>query len=293
MKPQILIFQAFMLCLSLANAHPGGNMIVVGEYVLWSYINPIDDPEHHACVMAWKPGNDPETLITSEFEASDFMFYANEDKIYIIEQRYIQTRDQFEIRILKTRIGEDLQVIWDWFEDKWRIGDAGFMMKSDQEVVFGRYPEVYLMKKGETPSVYLDFSTPINKIRAIGTQLLLIGENSCSLLNQNGELVKQWNGLINDDIEDAPLGRNQIFDADYRNGQLLLAYWGNRSFDLIDDNDRRSTLLKLAAPFTPHWVAFYEDKQLLFSSKLVFDGSTPRPRLVLMGVGEQQLVWNE
>tara|TARA_B100001245_G_C22816447_1_gene393040 strand:+ start:133 stop:432 length:300 start_codon:yes stop_codon:yes gene_type:complete len=87
--------------------------------------------------------------------------------------------------------------------------------------------------------------------------------------------------LLDDKVKDAPLNRNQIFDADYKNGKLLLAYWGKRSFELIDENGKQQTLLQHSEPFTPHWVAFWSSDKLLFSSRLVFDGSTPAPYLVL------------
>jgi len=88
--------------------------------------------------------------------------------------------------------------------------------------------------------------------------------------------------LLDDTITDEPLNRNQIFDADYKNGNLLLAYWGKRTFEYVDKNGTQRTLVQQIAPLTPHWVAYLKNEKLLFSSKLVFDGSTPKPFLVLV-----------
>ena len=112
------------------------------------------------------------------------------------------------------------------------------------------------------------------------------------MVQQNGTILKEWHKLIDNNIENAPLNRNQLFDADYKNGKLLFAYWGKRSFELIDEKDNHQIILKQTEPFTPHWVAFLDNKMLLFSSKLIFDGSTPKPHLVLLKETDyKEILW--
>jgi len=167
-------------------------------------------------------------------------------------------------------------------------------MLSDNQMVFGKYPEIYCLKKGELPISYFEFDHPIKKIRAVGhNQILLLGDNSCYLVQQNGNILKQWNELIDQKVENAPLNRNQLFEADYSNGELLISYWGRRSFDLIDSNGKRKIILQQSEPLTPHWVAFWNKEKLLFSSKLIFDGSTPKPHLTLLDVqNNQRIIWS-
>lgn len=288
----ILTLVIFTLA-SFAFAHPTGNMVVIGENVLWSYINPINDPNHFACVMIWTEGSQPKVYIQSEYAASDFMLYNNQDELYIIERRFLQASDEFQLRVLKSKIGENPRIIWDWFKDDYRIGESGFFMLSDNQMVFGKYPEIYSLKKGEQPIKYFKFDHPIKRIRAVEhDQILLLSDNACYLTRQNGSIMKQWDRLIDNNIKDAPLNRNQIFDADYKSGNLLYAYWGKRSFEWIDKNGKRQTLLQQSVPFTPHWVGFWKNEKLLFSSKLIFDGSTPKPHLVLINEKKQsQVVW--
>lgn len=295
MKIHSYILILIMLTLApFAFAHPTGSMITVGNNVLWSYINPINDPDHHACIMVWDKYSVPKVFIQSEFSASDYMLYNNQNEIYILERRHLQATQEFEVRLMKTTIGNKPKIIWDWFQDEWRIGEGGFFMLSDHQMVFGKYPEIYTLKKGGKPQKYFDFDQPVKRIRAVeNNQILLLGDNACYLTRQDGSIVKQWNRLIDDKIKDAPLNRNQIFDADYNKENLLIAYWGKRSFEWIDENGKRQTLLQQSEPFTPHWVAFWDDEKLLFSSKLVFDGSTPKPHLVLLNDKNQsQVVWN-
>lgn len=281
-KNQILIFIISIIISCQAFAHPGGNMIVVGKYVLWSYVSPIEDTEHHASVMIWSPNSKPTILLKSEFAASDYMFSSNGEHIYIVEQRYLQNTDKHEFRILKTRIGEEPKEIWSWFEDEWRIGNGGFFMNSDQEIVFGKYPNIYSLRKGQTPNKYFEFNYPINRIRAINnTQILLFNKSNCWLTNHDGNIIKEWTNLIDLKIDDAPLNRNQIFDADFKDGELILAYWGKRTFISLLGNGSKKTIMQVNKPFVPHWVAFYGNEKLLFSSKMLFNGETPKPKLIL------------
>lgn len=282
MKIKLLILIITMLTSFKVLAHPGGNMITVGKHVLWSYVSPIDDTEHHASVMIWSPDSGPKMLLKSEFAASDYMFSSIGEHIYIIEQRYIQNVDKYEIRIFKTRINEEPSEIWSWFDDDLRIGYGGFFMNSDEEIIFGRYPNIYSLKKGKTPKKYFDFNFSIKKMRAINnTQILLLNDTSCWLTDHSGKIIKEWTNLTDSKIDKAPLNRNQIFDADFKNGELLIAYWGKRSFDFYNKNGTQKTIMQLKDPFVPHWVAFYGNEKLLFSSKMLFNGETPKPNLIL------------
>lgn len=274
--------------------HPTGNMITVGDNILWSYINPIDDLNHYACVMIKKNGFAPKVFIQSEYSASDYMLYNNHNQIYIVERKYSPSTAVFEVRVLKTTIESKPEVIWDWFKDEYRIGEGGFFMLSDQKMIFGKYPEIYSLEKGEKPSKYFEFNHPVKRIRAVDDhQILLMGDSSCYLVQENGKILKQWNELLDSSVKNAPLNRNQVFDADYYQGELLLSYWGKRAFDVIDESGKRKTILKQTEPLTPHWVAFWNNDKLLFSSELFFDGSAPKPHLLLLDEhNSQKLLWS-
>lgn len=294
MKVNIMLLSILLSLSSIVFAHPTGNLISVGDHVLWSYINPIDDTEHHACIMIWEKDSEPKVFLQSEYSASDYMLYNDQNDIYIIERRHLETTQTFEVRVLRTTTDTKPRVIWDWFKDEWRIGEGGFFMLSDNQIVFGKYPEIYTLKKNGKPQKYFDFDQPVKRIRAVeNNQILLLGDNACYLTKKDGSIVKQWNHLIDDKIKNAPLNRNQIFDADILNGNLLVAYWGKRSFEWIDKNGQRQTLLQQSEPLTPHWVALWNNEKLLFSSELIFDGSTPKPQLILMySNGKSKVIWD-
>ncbi|MCP9237340.1 hypothetical protein [Lewinella sp. JB7] len=278
------------------SAHPTGNLVVLGEHIYWSYIDPIDDPDHLACIMTWTEGAPPRIMLRSEFPASDYLLAPHNDELYIIERRFVHTDETFYCRILKMKAGESPTVLWDWFADEWRIGEGGFFMASDRQIVFARYPGVYTLEKGGTPVPYpFIVPQPIRKLwRLAREQTLLLSANACWLVDAEGTVLEHWSGLVDPTVSDATLNRNDTFDVDYRDGVLLLAYWGKRTFEVIFPDGRRRTLAEMKAPDVPHWVAYRRESMLLFSSRLVFDGSPPRPRLVLRTPDDERIeVWRE
>lgn len=273
--------------------HPTGNMVVVGQHVLWSYISPVADPDHRACVMSWQPGASPAVLLQSEYPGSDFMLSVRGENVYALERRYLATEDRFEARLMKWAPGEAAAEIWPWFRDSWRVAEAGFFMLSDTRMVMGRYPGVAVLEKGGEPRPYLEFEAPIRRIRKLDeNRLLLLGEGACWLTDGAGTILKTWESLLDEEAPDPPLGRNQVFDADYRNGELLLAYWGRRQYKVIRPDGRHIVIRQLEAPLTPHWVAYSKFGKLLFASSLVFTGETPKPDLVrITEDGRTRPVW--
>lgn len=261
-------------------AHPTGNMVIHREHLLWSYVYPLDDPEHHACVMIWDKKSEPKTYIISEFPASDWMIYASAESLYLIERRYLADKDEFQFRVLKGNLSEKPWEIWPWTDDLWRTGEAGFIMESDHSMIFCAYPDVLRMVKGGKPEKYLETDQPVRKVKEVSDgNLLLLGESHCDLVNPSGVILRTWNKLLKQYPDDPPLNRNMIFDADYLNGKLVIAYWGNRSFELFSGRNERKILKKFDPPWAPHWVAF-EGKTVYLFASCIEAGKNPRPQLL-------------
>ena len=290
-----LLFSLLLFTLTQASAHPTGNMIVVGDQVLWSYVDPVDDPDHHACIMLWDEEKGTSIFFRSEHPASDFMLYAERETIYAIERRYLASEDQHHYRLLRFRIGATPDVVKDWSRDKHRIGESGYYINTNKEIIFASFPSIFRMTEAHTVVPAFEFPYPVRGLRKVGkSRLLLHGEIRCWLTDLDGKIISEWNDLINPQVRNAPLQRNQVFDLDYREDSLLIAYWGNRSFEMISAGDHRETLLQQEEPFVPHWVAWRGNDALLFSSELDFSqGLNPMPQLLLMTPdGKSTILWN-
>ncbi len=262
-----------------ALAHPTGNMVVVGENVFWSYTAPIDNSSHYGCIMVWSNDHAPKVLLQSAFPSTDYILYAKEDQLYAIERRHDDLRN--DSRLLKVGLDGAVVVLWPWFQDNHRMGEGGFYINDQEHVVFARYPNVYVKEKGKVPYKKLEFHEPINRIRQVeNQQLLVLTVNDCYLTTASGRVLKRWRKLIKKLDKPAFLGRNTIFDVDYFRGELLLAYWGNRTFDLINSKGERKTVQSCPIGDLPHWVAFHNGAAMLFASKLVLEAEElPLPRL--------------
>lgn len=297
-----MAFYLILIASAKMFAHPNGNIIITQNgCVLWPYVSPVGDIGHHASLLLWDQRSKPRLFLKSEYEASDYFLYNEGKSIYIVERRYLGEKDIFESRILKTSINfETPKVIWPWFKDKWHIGVGGFKMLSDNKLIFVKYPDIYSLKKGQNPIVYFDFPSTLNKMRPVANErLLLLGDSKAWLTDKDGEIVKQWDDLIEELQGDIPLNRNTIYDMDYAKGNLLLAYWGKRAFELIDPNGGRKVLKQCTSHWIPHWVAFFGGKQLLFSSFLDFENgftddkkkTTIYPNLIMMHDLKESVVW--
>ena len=56
----------------------------------------------------------------------------------------------------------------------------------------------------------------------------------------------------------------------------------------------QKTIVQLKEPFVPHWVAFYGNEKLLFSSEMFFNGETPKPNLILSTSSNEKIsIWKK
>lgn len=125
---------------ALLLAHPAGNLVVAGDYLLWPYVYPADDAQHHSSVLIWDGQSPVRPLITSQFAGSNYLLYARRDTVYYIESRDSQTENKSYFRVLKGKAGEKPVEIWPWRTDEWRVGNNGFYAVDDEEIIFSLLP---------------------------------------------------------------------------------------------------------------------------------------------------------
>lgn len=294
------IFSTAILLISLMAityplfAHPTGNIAIYNGEVYWPYVHPIEDKDHHSCVMKYNESGKIDVFFTSNHGASDFMLYADDGFLYLLERRFILLADKFEFRILRYKEGSEVELWWDWTADEWRVGEGGFSVESEHSIVFVRYPEIYQMSKNGSVEKLFSLEQAVSRMKRIPlVGFLLNTETGCLLINEKGETLRKWERLIEEEVGDAALGRNMIFAADYTDGNLVYAHWGKRVFERVDQTGKKSTILAVREPFVPHWVAFCERGYLLFSSSILA-GENPRPEFFLITPeGEKSMIWGE
>lgn len=273
-------------------AHPQGNLVLAGDFVLWTYVNPVNDAGHHACVMSWDRKSEPRPLLTSQYAGSDFFIYASGRTVYYVESRNSQTGDEVYFRLLKGHAGEEPVEVWPWRENKWRVGANGFYVTSDEEIVFCHYPNLLRIAGQGDPEVIYQPTESASRVRQLEDgSILLLSDSTCTLLTSKFEVLHRWTGYIEPEQTNSPLNMNRVFDMDYRNGKLLLAYWGKRSFIEIDGRGRVVELNRLTGGYVAHWVAIGKGESFLFAS--VANPPDPIvPMLLQVKQNETLLIWD-
>ena len=295
----VLLFSTFG---SLLYGHPSGSMIAVGDKVYWSYVSPMGDIDHHACIMVWDQKGKPKELLVSAHPASDFILSPAGNDFYALERRHNSRIVKSEARLLHINSEGISKEVWPWFVDEWNIGIGGFFMLNESEMVFANHPGIYKMNKGAKPYPYFEFQSEVSRIKQVPDgKLLLFNRENCWLTDVEGNELKSWKNLADPYVESAPLDRNIIFDVDYKNDELLIAYWGGKKFELIDKTNQKRVIKVMKSNYVPHWVAFLGNKKLLFSSYLDFDNpfnhdksrTTIAPLLLLYSDFEFNTIWME
>lgn len=273
-------------------SHPTGNMMVVGEQLLWSYIYPLDDAAHRACVMVWEEGLGARPWLLSEHASSDWMIAPKDSEaVYLVERYYDAGRDGHKVRLLEAALGGEPVEIWPWEVDTHRMGEGGFAVLADGRVLFARYPNIYVKEQGRAPKIWRAWSQPVNAIRSLDDGRLLIRSNEeIWLVSAVGDIEQYWGGLLQEVVGDMPFGGNRLFDADFGSAGLWIAYWGQRRFELHADG-RRSIANQLQNPWLPHAVAATGQGAFLLASSLD-PGHAIRPQLWRWTQGDAQLIWS-
>ena len=274
----------------LVFAHPAGNMVYTGEVLLWSYVCPVDTLNHIACIMTWSEQEGVRPWLISEYPASDWLLsLSSADELYLLERYYDPTRQKHRVRLLKSLPFQEPMVVWSWFEDTYRVGESGFVMLSDSQMLFARHPHLYIMEQGQEPEQWRAWSQAVNRVMpAENGQLLVQSNEDIWLISPTGEVKHHWSELLEQVEDDLPFMGNRIFDAAYQAPKLWLAYWGQRRFDVIAD--RRRTVLKFSPPFLPHAVAAGDDRTFFLASSLD-PGHDIRPQLWMLDATGLKQIW--
>lgn len=292
---RVLTILVMLAASHAASAHPTGSMVVVEGTVLWSYVCPVGNPDHHACVMRWDEEAGVRSWVTSSFPASDWMMApAPEGKVYLIERYFDSGRQTHKARLLIASVGDVPQELIPWFEDAHRFGEGGFAALGDGRFLFVRYPHLYVLSGDGSMAIWKEWPAPVVGLRQTRDGSFLIrGASEAWLTTPDGTVVERWSGLLQELTTKPPFMGNRVFDADYADGALWIAYWGKRRFDVITGGTR--TVVKaFEAPWLPHAVAVDGGSAFMLASTIA-PGSDQRirPNLWRMKGGVLDLLWGK
>lgn len=271
-------------------SHPSSSMIYSSGNLYWVYISPIKDVNHKAVIMKWNENDGVSTFYVSKHSASDLTLSISSDGFYVLESYY--TNNEYFTRLLKkTEEGNLIEAI-PWFTTSERLDQHGIYVDSNEQIIFCDFPKISVRKSDGSITEWKEFDFDIHSLSAEGNnQFLLRGETKALLIDSDGNKLQEWNNLLENPISDLPFRGNIIYDIDYGNGQLLIAYWGKRKFDLIKDGNR-TTLKELFHPYIPHSALINGDEYFLLASTIApGEFNEINPVLWRIHNGKTELIW--
>ena len=279
-----------------ALAHPLGSMLVVDEAVVFSYVCPAGDSDHHACVMVWTEAGGAVVWIHSAHPASDFLFSLTDQpgEVAFLERRYDATRDVALHRLLRGRIGGDVIPASPWRDSPPRFADGGIAVTGG-EILVGAYPQVVRIDGQEIHPVDWPHLGEVASIRR-GTDgsLLVLTDGHALRVNEGGTPLADWGAVAlaepDPDLQ-PPIAPDAVFSIDADESVLAAAYWGQRRFVTIDlDSGDRETILQLETPWMPHAITISGNVFYALASTME-PGHVILPRLWRIRDGVADLVW--
>lgn len=86
---------------------------------------------------------------------------------------------------------------------------------------------------------------------------------------------------------------NRVFDADYADGSLWIAYWGKRRFEVISGTGR-TVVKSLDEPWLPHAIAADGRSAFMLASTIApGEDQGIRPSLWQLRDGSLTLLWGD
>jgi hypothetical protein len=294
-----MIKYSLFLVLFISNvytsAHPTGDMVYTNNKLLWTYICPIGDVQHKACIMLWDEENGVRPWLTSDYSASDWMIsVAGSKSVYLIERYYNQNESAHYSRLLFSQVEKEPTELVLWFKDDHRFGEHGFTVIDDSLIYFAKYPSLYKFNNDTSIEKVDNWGLPINSIRNTNDgNLLILSDSTIWLTDKHLNIFESWNDILEPPGNDIPFGGNRISDADFINGTLYISYWGKRRYDVLNKGIRE-TIMSLSSPWVPHHVALGGTKIFMLASTIAPDITNKiEPSLWLMENGNFELIWGD
>ena len=271
------LFSTFFLLLMIlagiqnVNAHPWGGLVIDEEgNIYFTFICPMVDDEHYACV--WKIDTEEELreVLRSGRSPSDIILTRTPDRIIYGAERTGQAPNH--LNSLWMISGAENSPLIEPASNSDEFFIQAYAVTGDGSVYFARDSRIFI-RKPDRQIEELPFETESGRIQLLtvspnGELYILAGDNlykqdanSISLIAEN---------LREDNPKNIPFpGANILFDmAVDRDGNVFIAYYGNRQIIQVYPDGERKVILEAKAPWSPHGVDVFNGEVFVLESTL-------------------------
>lgn len=253
-----------------AVAHPWGGLVIDDSGTIYfTFICPIVDEDHHACVWQINDQQELVSVLRSSASPSDIVLTRSYNRTLFGAERSSvgagwQARLwQFDQPVWKTIIAPTTDP-GQFHIQAYAVNDAGTLFFAREDQLYQRNSE------GTVTAVAVQGT--FDRIDAMawgpGERLYIIDQGSIRVLAPDGTLSTLASGLKQEAPEDLPFsGANILFDlAVDDGGNVFVAYYGNRRVLKVSAAGSVRTYLRASVPWSPHGVDVYEGELYVLES---------------------------
>ena len=277
---KIKLALTFYICLyslsSWVYAHPWGGLVVDNQGdIYFSFVCPMWNDEHYACIWKLDKNNNLTTAIQAKSTPSDFIVSRSASR-----QIFAAERSGKNARLWQLENSEWTSLV-EPTNDRQRFNARAFTVNDNGEVIFAYKNELYLRNKARK------ISKLKNNQKLGGVQSLGWKSNQLSILDYNQGAIKllYMDGTVKTIVDrlkkaspgNLPFkGANVLFDFAFDNdGNGYVAYYGDRKILKISPQGKTSTFLESEDIWLPHGVDVYQGDVYVLES--TYEKSKWRP----------------
>lgn len=261
----------FILCTPLIQAHPWGGLVIDNKgNIYFTFICPIVDDNHYACIWRLNSINELEEILKSASSPSDFVLARNADRIIFAAERsgnspgYRNTLWQIGYptpeRLIPTTRDQSIFHI-----QAYAINNKTLYFAEENEIFIrdslGTVTKLQL--EVELPRIDLLEFSPIG-------ELYILAQGTIHILDSDSQPRELVSGLKQSRPENLPFsGANIFFDiAIDENENVYLAYFGNREVIKISPDGRPSSFLVSEGRWSPHGIDIFNGEVYILESTI-------------------------
>ncbi len=247
----------FILSLSVEiNAHPWGGLVIDNEgNIYFTFICPIEDDNHYACVWKITPSKEMQHVLKAQLSPSDIILSRNLNRDVIAAERSGQN-PRHRNKLWKIE-PTDNQLLIPTTSDQSQFHIQSIAVNKKLEVYFANGTDIFFRDSLDQVQKLNDQSFERIGLTAWGPDEELYFMSSDDIYIYDGiEYKLLISGLRKSNPEDIPFsGANIFFDmAVDKDRNVYLAYYGNREIIKISPNGTSEVILKSEKPWSPHGI---------------------------------------
>ncbi len=265
----VTFFFGFFSTNSVLEAHPWGGLVIDSDgNVYFTFICPIVDNHHYACVWKIDQAGNMHHILKSRYSPSDLILSRSPGRSILAAERSGQS-PSYRNMLWEIHSDSNSQVNQSKnYSQAFHI--QAYAVANDSTLYHAKDGRLFELRKN-SPASDIDLGRSFNRIELVSMDgdgtVYIVADNALYRSSESGyELIAD--SIKDEDPENLPFrGANILFDMCIDDsGYIYLAYYGNRRVLKVSPTGDISTVLVSEGPWSPSGVDIYEDELYVLES---------------------------